>query len=170
MRYLVIALLLVVLSGCTLINKEEAQVQDSDFINPALSPSPVDAGGDDALVRKYIPYTNEKYSFELKLPGEWEGFSSEERALNWGDLGASDSIDFGFMQNEALESLFNISIHSVSQWEKISASEGPVPTALGDKNGIVIAWSGGQDASEVNMARRSQVDEIVASFKWVEEK
>lgn len=115
-----------------------------------------------------ITYKNTKYGFSLTLPKEWIGYSTAERVLEWGDFGKSDSIDYGFVKGKELESLFNISIHSTTQWKNLQASEGPVPIYLGEHEGIILGWSGSQDASNENMVRRSQVDEIVASFKWVD--
>ncbi|KKR07861.1 MAG: hypothetical protein UT32_C0006G0008 [Parcubacteria group bacterium GW2011_GWC2_39_14] len=169
MRYLVIALLLVVLSGCTLFTQVPNTVLPTND-EKVKAEEPQIQKAEDPLTRKFIPYTNKKYGFELKFPGEWEGYASGERVLDWGDLGKSDSIDYGFIKNKELESLFNISIHSVVQWKKIQASEGPVPTYLGEFEGLVLGWAGSQDASEANRVRRSQVDEIIASFKWIDQK
>lgn len=169
MRYLLVLCLLVVLSGCTLFNEELTTVLPAIDESAKLETSKIQEV-DNSLTRKFIPYTNGKYGFELKFPGEWEGYSSGARVLNWGDFGKSDSIDYGFIKDKELESLFNISIHSVSQWKKIQASEGPVPTYLGEDEGIILGWSGGQDVSQENIARRSQVDEIIASFKWLDQK
>jgi len=169
MRYLLIALLLVLLSGCTLFTQEPMTVLPATDENAKLE-TPKIQEVDNSLTRKFIPYTNSKYGFELKFPGEWEGYASGERVIDWGDLGKTDSIDYGFIKEKELESLFNISIHSVSQWKQIQASEGPIPTYLGEYEGIILGWSGSQDASEENRARRSQVNEIITSFKWIDQK
>lgn len=167
MRYLILVLVVVILSGCTLFNKPEPQVQKVDETG-AASGTLIDADGDDAQLQKYIQYKNEKYGFELKLPGEWSGFEVEERVLNWGDNVYGNSMDFGFRKDGVLESLFNINVHTKESWQNIQKQEGPKPTFLGENEDYILAWDLSQSASdELMIARRSQASEIVASFQWI---
>lgn len=168
MRYLVIIALMLVLTGCTLIQSPDTELPPAPSVKNDAE-KPINQTAEETKLRKYIPYVNKKYGFELKLPGEWEGFASAERVLDWGELGKNDSIDFGFKKDGEIESLFNISIYSKAQWKKLQASEGPVPTFLGEDEGLVLGWSISQAASdEIMMIRRSEVESIVKSFTWIE--
>ncbi len=65
-----------------------------------------------------INYKNEKYGFELTFPDAWRGYTAKPRVLDWGMLGISDSVDFGFGERD---SLFNISVHSKIQWKNFAS-------------------------------------------------
>jgi len=91
-------------------------------------------------------YTNDKYGFSLPLSYDWEGFETQERVLDWGDLGTSNSVDFGFEENGEFYSLFNISIHEKNQWASLDASDGPRPTYAGENSEYVFGYSIAQDA------------------------
>lgn len=165
MHYFFVALLLVILSGCTLFSQQNNNVPAVDTVKDGSVP--INQGIEDPQVRKYVQYTNEKYDFELKFPGEWYGFVVKERVLSWGDSAFGNSMDFGFMKNNEIESLFNINVHTKDAWVKLQASEGLKPTFLGENNEYVLGWDMSQDASdEIMMARRAQTAEIIASFQW----
>ncbi len=110
-------------------------------------------------------YTNSKYGFSLNFPQTWEGYITKNRTLNWGSLGTSDSIDFGFsIQN----SLFNISIHTKNKWEQIKSTEGPTPAYLGENSQYVFGYSKAQDAAnDTIIARMSEISTIIKTFKIV---
>ncbi len=167
MRYLLFLLILVLLSGCTLVNNQEPIDQKVEG-DQVAKVSPEDVSGNDMNGQKYIQYKNEKYGFTMKFPGEWQGFEVQERVLEWGDLGFGNSMDFGFTKEGQLESLFNISVHTKDAWKELAASEGPKPTFLGENDEYVLGWSLSQDASdEMMIARRGQASEIISSFEWL---
>ncbi len=110
-----------------------------------------------------IVYTNSQYGFSLTFPQTWEGYTAKNRALDWGSFGASDSVDFGFLVQD---SLFNISIHTKSQWQQIKSEEGPTPTYLGESNQFTFGYATAQDAAnDTIIARMRDISDIIKTFK-----
>jgi len=112
-------------------------------------------------------YTNEEYGFEITFTDAWEGYVLTERLLNWGDLGTSNSFDFGF---EPQESLFNISIHSEEQWQSIVSQEGPSPQYISENDEYVFAYSIGHDlgTNKEIVVTREGIMQILTTFKFTE--
>lgn len=107
-------------------------------------------------------YTDATYGFTLKFPQAWKSYVAKKRELNWGTLGISASVDFGFMEQD---SLFNISSHTKDQWQKIKSEEGPMPTYLGE-NSYVFGYSITQDATNKTMAERiKEIPSILTTFR-----
>lgn len=110
-----------------------------------------------------IVYTNSTYGFTLTFPQTWKDYTAKSRTLNWGTSNTSDSVDFGF---SAQNSLFNISVHSKSQWQKIKSEEGPTPTYLGENNQYIFGYATAQYvANDTIVARMSEVKNVVKTFK-----
>ncbi len=118
------------------------------------------------VVEEDIVYSNGLYGFSVSFPQSWAGYLSTDRTLDWGTLGTSDSIDFGFFDQD---SVFNISMHSQSQWQDILLEEGPIPTYLGENNDYVFAYMTAQYVANDDMtARMAEVQEIVETFEVIE--
>jgi len=110
-----------------------------------------------------IVYNNSKYGFSLTFPQTWKGYSAKNRTLNLGSFGTSDSVDFGF---SVQDSLFNVSIHTKSQWQQIKSEEGPTPTYLGENSQYVFGYATAQDAAnDTIIARMREIQDIVKTFK-----
>ena len=105
-------------------------------------------------------YENSEYGFILTFPDSWEGYGSAGRILDWGDLGTSDSVDFGFEE----DSFFNISIHSKTQWTQIEASDGPRPQYLGENGNCIFAYSIAQDYNQQYGQQMDQIPNIIETF------
>jgi len=109
-----------------------------------------------------IVYTNSTYGFTLTFPQTWKDYTTKSRTIDWGTLGTNDSIDFGF---SVQDSLFNISVHSKSQWQKLESEEGPTPTYLGENSKYVFGYAIAQDAVNNTMvARMAEIQEIIKTF------
>lgn len=113
-----------------------------------------------------VLYENTDYGFSLTLPGDWTGYVTADRELNWGDYGTAPSIDFAMEEGG---SIFNISFYAPDQWATLSAVDQPLPTYLGETDTYVIAGSASQEAPEGYEAHREQVTEIFDSFMLLEE-
>lgn len=110
-----------------------------------------------------IIYSNSQYGFNLTFPQTWKGYTAKNRTLNWGSFGTSDSVDFGF---SVQDSLFNVSIHTKSQWQQIKSEEGPTPTYLGENNQYVFGFATAQDATnDTIIARMREIQNIVKTFR-----
>ena len=110
-----------------------------------------------------IVYSNSQYKFSLTFPQTWKGYTAKNRTLNWGSFGSSDSVDFGF---SVQDSLFNVSIHTKSQWQQIKSEEGPTPTYLGENNQYVFGFATAQDAANGTIiARMKEIQDIVKTLK-----
>jgi len=111
-----------------------------------------------------LNYTNDQYGFSLNFPASWDGYKIKQREINWGmPAGTSTSFDFGF---DAQDSIFNISVLTLSQWSQIQAQEGPKPTFLGSNSSYVFVYDLSQYAANDAMsARRNEVASVVATFK-----
>ncbi|MFA6145990.1 MAG: hypothetical protein WC697_01500 [Patescibacteria group bacterium] len=110
-----------------------------------------------------IVYSNLTYGFTLTLPQTWKDYITKNRTLSFGTFGTSDSIDFGFAVQD---SLFNISVHSKSQWQKIKSEEGPAPTYLGENSQYVFGYAPAQyAANDLMVARMKEIKDIVKTFE-----
>lgn len=119
-----------------------------------------------ATLTDWRTYQNEKYGFELTFPDAWQGYNATSRVLNWGDLGASDSLDFGLPAQK--EGLFNISIHAKNQWEELKKGEGQIPEYLGENETYVFGWTQSQAAVEGELEQRwEEAPSIIKTFKLV---
>jgi type II secretory pathway pseudopilin PulG len=110
-----------------------------------------------------IVYNNSQHGFSLTFPQTWKGYIAENRTLNFGSFGTSDSVDFGF---SVQDSLFNVSIHTKNQWQQIKSEEGLTPTYLGENSQYVFGYATAQDAvNDIMVARMTEVQEVVKTFK-----
>lgn len=113
-----------------------------------------------------IVYTNSQYGFSLMLPRTWAGYTPKKRLLTWGSLGTSDSVDFGYSVSD---SLFNVSIHTKSQWQEIKSEAGPKPTYLGESGQFVFGYSVAQEtANSTIISRTKEIPAIVKTFEVLE--
>ena len=113
-------------------------------------------------------YKNDKYGFELTFPSTWQGYKAINRTLDWGANGTSDSIDFGFTAQGSsdIALIFNVSMHSKTQWKKIKSEQGPTPTYLGENSLYVFAYSPAQDvATDFERSRMTEIESIIKTFK-----
>jgi len=109
-----------------------------------------------------IVYINSMYGFTLTFPQTWEDYTAKSRTIDWGILGTNDSVDFGFLVQDAL---FNISMHTKSQWQKLKSEEGPTPTYLGENSQYIFGYATAQDVDDdIMAARMSEVPEIIKTF------
>ncbi|MFT7184123.1 MAG: hypothetical protein ACI9QC_000454 [Oceanicoccus sp.] len=111
-----------------------------------------------------ITYTNSEYGFTLELSSDWKNYTTRESELEWGDAGNTPSYYFGF---EDSSEIFNISIHTLEQWELLSQFDGPQPSKLGQNEEWVFAGSGSQDVDEDYLDQRMEVSEILESFRAI---
>lgn len=108
-------------------------------------------------------YKNTQYKFELSFPETWKDFKTADRVLDFGINGKSNSIDFGFKQQD---SVFNISVHSQEQWDKIQKEDGPKPVYLGKNKEYIFGISGAQySADDFILQRIKEITEISKTFK-----
>lgn len=159
--------LALVVSGCVDIDNQsdEAEVEDTSDLDRGAS-LPDDTKKDEPVakekVKKEINYESKEYGFSLSFPATWKGYVVKNRTLNLGDLGTCDSVDFGF---KAQDSLFNISMKTKDQWEKIQAEEGPKGRKLGEDEQYVFIYAHGQDSvSEEIAARMREIPDIIKTF------
>ena len=111
-------------------------------------------------------YKNTQYKFELSFPALWKGFETADRVLDFGANGKSNSIDFGFKQQD---NVFNISVHSQGQWDKIQKEDGPKPTYLGKNKEYIFGISGAQySADDFILQRIKEITEISKTFKAID--
>lgn len=110
-----------------------------------------------------IEYINNTYGFSLEFPDTWKGYTAKNRTIDWGVLGTNDSVDFGFSAQDAL---FNVSIHTKSQWQKIKSGEFPMPTYLGENSQYVFVYSVTQySANDAMVARINEIKDIIKTFQ-----
>lgn len=108
-------------------------------------------------------YTNEKYGFTLQFPDTWEGYVTKE--TKWID-NKTVSIEFGLPEQELI---FDITIFTPEEWEKISSEEGPKPTKISENDEYVFAYGHAQDAVNDEIVQRmEEIDDIIATFKLTE--
>jgi len=130
--------------------------------NTSVEPVQIGTSTESVSQSKEITYTNSIYNFSLKFPQTWKGYVVKNRTLNWGSLGTSDSIDFGFPSQD---SLFNISVHTKNQWQKIQGMEGPKPTYLGENKLYVFGYGSAQDAKNSEIIERmKEIKSIIQTF------
>ena len=111
-------------------------------------------------------YHNSEYGFELKFPPAWSDFRPKLRVLDWGEGGSNNSIDFGF---EGQDKIFNVSIHSYEQWDKIKTEEGPKPSYLGENKQYIFGFSYPQGIASTTIERRlKEVPDILKTFKAID--
>jgi hypothetical protein len=113
-----------------------------------------------------IVYTNSTYGFTLTFPQTWKEYITKNRVLDWGTSGTSDSIDFGF---SFLDSIFNVSVHSKSQWQKIVSTEDSKPIYLGENSQYIFGYTRAKDQTSDNYdysiaIRMLDVKDIVKTF------
>ncbi len=147
--------MLVVSAGCA--------SQNSNIIAPT---STTVTTTDNNPTSTEIAYKNTEYGFSLEFPNTWKGYTTKNRILDWGTIGTSDSIDFGFSTQD---SLFNIGMYSKSQWQKIKSEEGPTPTYLGENSQYIFgfAQANGALVNDIIVARMAEVKDIIKTFKIV---
>jgi hypothetical protein len=114
-------------------------------------------------------YTNQEYGFTLTFSDSWKGFTAEKRVLNWGELGLSDSVDFGFGPEN---SLFNVAIHSKDQWKKIAAEQDLesryAQIYLEENENFVFSFASTNDVANQEMSERLlEVRDIIKTFQMV---
>jgi type II secretory pathway pseudopilin PulG len=145
-------------------NQNQQAMQPSTSQNQNNQPV-VDPNKNDNQVNQpqEIVYSNSQYGFSLTFPQTWKGYTAQNRTLNWGSYGTSDSVDFGF---SVQDSLFNVSIHTKSQWQQIKSEEGPTPTYLGENSQYVFGFATAQDAAnDTIIARMKEIQNIVKTFR-----
>jgi hypothetical protein len=113
-----------------------------------------------------IGYTNDQYKFSLTFPQTWKGYTITSRTLDWGSFGKSDSLDFGFGEQN---SIFNIAIHSKEQWRQIAAEQEAdsrsTQVSLGESKDFVFSFASTGDVSNDEMYDRlSEVQSIIKTF------
>jgi len=128
----------------------------------ACESAPIETPIEAPVEEENLTYSNSDYGFNLKLPMNWEGYIVTKRELDWGEAGNSPSYDFGF---EDYPEIFNVSIHTLEQWEIISEFEGPQPPELDQNETWVFAGSGGHDAPEEYLNHLLESSEILDSFE-----
>lgn len=110
-----------------------------------------------------IVYTNSTYGFTFTFPQTWREYTTDDRILDWGLFGTSNSIDFSLSDQD---SLFNVSVYTKSQWQKIQSEGGPAPTYLGENDQYVFGYATAQYAANDTMvARMEEVQDIVKTFE-----
>ena len=173
------------LSGCSISNSNQAKIENEGLKNqvrdlqqqivtlkqetaktsnvatsaPVVQTNDVAVDKADAsTTSQKIVYKNEKYGFILNFPVDWSNFINQERLLDWGTNGKSNSIDFGFKEDN---SLFNISIFTSSQWGKIQAEDGPKPTYLGKNSNYIFGISfSGAPTNDSMMQKEKEINNI----------
>lgn len=112
---------------------------------------------------KWLLYSNTEYGFSLTFPQSWESYITQERMLDWGTFGTSNSIDFGF---SAQDSLFNISFHPKEQWQKMAKDGELLPTYLWENQEYVFVYAFAQDTIDDTMTKRyEEMPDIIKTFK-----
>ena len=158
----ILAILVIVLTGTTVYfaTTKNATAPSAPAVMPqAATPS---ASPTPATPPQNIIYKNAAYGFTMTFPQTWKDYTAKTRTLDWDPNGTSDSIDFGFA---AQDSLFNVSIHTKSQWQKIKAEGGATPTYLGENTNYVFAYNTAQFAANAAMtARMKEINAIIKTF------
>jgi len=136
------------------------------YLDSQLEPAPRGDQQPTDPAADWQTYKNEEYGFSLKFSDTWDDHVATKRLLNWGNLGTSNSFDFGF---EPQESLFNISIHSKEQWQGMTSQEGPGPQYINESSDYVFAYSIGHDlaTSKGTMITREGIMQIISTFKFI---
>ena len=118
---------------------------------------------DDATQESGIVYKDSEYGFTLKFPKSWEGYTTVNRELDWGDSAASDSIDFGLLEQKEL---FNISVHTEKQWNEITSTGAPHPTYLGENDQYIFGWANAHDVVNEEIGKRfEEIPSIIETFE-----
>jgi hypothetical protein len=129
---------------------------------PEVTPAPTVPTETKTEILDGISYANDEYGFSLTLPKAWEGYTVNKREFEL-SIGLVPSLDFGFKDQE---SVFNVSMYTLAQWETIVKEEGPLPAEIGKNAKYVFAYSPAQDAANETMSERlNEVSDIVDTFK-----
>ncbi len=148
----ILILAVAILTGCSGIEAKKT-VPENTQATTTNTVSPLKDG---------IAYKNDEYGFILTLPKAWEGYTVSKREFEL-SIGLVPSLDFGFKDQE---SVFNVSMYTLAQWDKIVSEEGPLPAEIGKNSKFVFAYSPAQDAAnETISVRLNEVANIIASFK-----
>ena len=109
-------------------------------------------------------YENADYKFSLVFPDDWKGFKTTERTFDWGTIGKSKSLDFGFPKKDA--EIFNIAFVQKKQFKKLQNSGEPFGTYLGENSDVVFVLNQEKYSTDENTAKLlSEVSGIIKSFK-----
>ena len=122
---------------------------------------------DTAENKNWIVYKNEKFKFELKLPGNWSGYNIVES-----DYPVFSSVAFSFNKEHQPFSIFSIIKYSKEQWND---SKNPLLRVL-DQSGEAILvcdgccdeggdTTGGGQFDEFQIERCKEVPQIIKTFK-----
>jgi hypothetical protein len=108
-------------------------------------------------------YKNDNYKFSLVLPNDWKGYKATERTFDWGTIGKSESLDFGFPKQEAF---FNIAFVQRKQFKQLQSSGEPFGTYLGENSNVVFVLNQSKISNDANTAKFiSEVPAIIKTFK-----
>lgn len=157
--------LLIMGAGCGTQNSDIQK--NSSGKTPSSAAFGTDQNGIPAVSKtdSVLTYTNETYGFSFELPSAWAVYTTKNRTLDWGTLGTSDSIDFGF---SVQDSLFNVSIFSKSQWQKLKSAEGPAPMYVGENSLYVFGYATAQFAQDDTIVERmKEIKDIIKTFKII---
>jgi hypothetical protein len=110
-------------------------------------------------------YQNDDYKFSLVFPSDWNGYKATNRTFDWGTIGKSDSLDFGFPKEEAL---FNIAFVDKKDFKQIQNSGEPFGTYLGQNSNTVFVFN--QNSSSISGDDNStklisEIPAIIKTFK-----
>jgi hypothetical protein len=61
-------------------------------------------------------YKNNKYGFSLIFPENWENYIVSDAAANWGKIGETDVILFGFEQKKDMFAIYPFSLEQASSF------------------------------------------------------
>src|SRR3989338_5683900 len=160
MNFKIAFLILMLLVALPLAGCQNTDVSEDGDLNTPTSEETLET---DTITESDLTYTNSEYNFSLQFPETWVGYQTALRTLNWGELGESQSIDFGF---EEQDSLFNIGVFSKAQWEQISDTEGPAPIFVAENEVWVFAWDRAQyEANEKMEERMEEGADILKTFE-----
>ena len=110
-------------------------------------------------------YTNEEYGFTLDFSGSWSKYEVQERSLNFGAIGSSNSLDF-YLEKDKL--VFNIGFIEKDKWESLKDLSYYQATKLGENNeyvfGYVVPSKANADLVE---SLQSEIDGIRGSFQLI---
>lgn len=164
--FIIIAIPLLTIGGWYAIQAINSRATTEPILTSAITTTTINNDQENMLttpvLNTKITYTNEQYGFTLDLPQTWKGYTTENRILNWGKFGTSNSVDFGFSTQD---SLFNISIHPKDQWQRIKDDNGPTPIYLGENEKYIFGFGIAQDAkNDIIMERMREIKSIIKTF------
>lgn len=140
------------LAGCVLSNPQGTGTVVPQESTPAVT------------VQSIFPlsYTNPDYTFKLRFPATWEGYTVGKRGLFAGE-GQKDIDSYDFLHGG--EVIFNVSVHPKASWEAMLQEEGPKPIYLGENKEYVFGHTYAQDGSFEASKRWNEVPLIVKTFE-----